>query len=234
MSEYLNQDYSKFYKEIGRSSRSPFKIAGDIEINFRKHHKSLYAIALISSKLNTVVKEENKLIFIVEIISDLLTVTKLAVLGFENPSLIILRRAIENFYNHIYYTDHSIEYEFLNLGKNEYTPIDKLKNYFDNHPNFVGSEDPLLKEYNQLLFNEYQKLCKIVHSKGKESMNLAKCLKELVEDFEINELLETLIDIELFLFYLLYKFHRDLKFTATEKGIITSLVPANKRAHLNE
>lgn len=234
MSEYLNQDYIKFSKEISKVAKVSYKIAGSVETNFKKHHKSVYSIALISAKLSNSVKGENKLVFLAEIISDLLTATKLSFLGFETPALIVLRRAIENFYNHIYYTDHPVEYEHLNLGKNEYTPIDKLKLYFDTHPTFIGSDDTNLKEYNQSLFNEYQRLCKVVHSKGKDAMNLAKCLKDLTDDFDINDLLKSVINIELFIVYLSYKFHKDLKFTATEKAILTSLVPANKRSHFNE
>jgi hypothetical protein len=234
MSEYLNQDYLKFSKEISKAAKASFKITGSVETNFKKHHKSVYTIALISTKLINSVKEENKLIFLAEIISDFLTVTKLSFLGFETPALIVLRRAIENFYNHIYYTDHPVEYEYLNLGKNEYTPIEKLKLYFDTHPTFTGNEDSTLKEYNQSLFNEYQQLCKVVHSKGKDAMNLAKCLKDLTDDFDINDFLKSVINIELFIAYLCYKFHKDLKFTATEKAILISIVPANKRGHLNE
>lgn len=234
MSEYLNQDYIKFSKEITKAVKTSFKITGSIESNFRKHHKSVYSIALISAKLTGGVADENKFVFLAEIISDLLTVTKLSFLGFETPGLIVLRRAIENFYNHIYYFDHIVEYTHLNLGKNEYTPIDKLKLYFDSHPRFIDNHDPNLKEYNQLLFNEYQHLCKVVHSKGKDAMNLAKCLGDLTSEFDINGLLKTVINIELFIVYLLYKFHKELKFTATEKALLTSIVPANKRSHFHE
>lgn len=234
MSEYLNQDYEKFLKEIVKSSKSLFKIDSTLESNFKKHHKSVYVIALILTKLKQEEKGENKLIFLAEILSDLLTISKLSFLGFESPSLIVLRRATENFYNHIFYSDHPVEYEHLNLGKNEYTPIDKLKLYFDTHPVFNGSADPVLKEFNQSLFNEYQQLCRVVHSKGKDAMNLSKCLKDLTDEFDMNSFLLNVINIELFLVYMLYKFHKSLKFTATEKSIITAIIPTNKRVYLNE
>jgi len=233
MSKYLDQDYKKFTKEIGKSSKPLFKIEGNVEPIFRKHHKSVYCIALILTKLETKSLPDNKTVFLAEIVSDLLIVSKLSFLGFESSALILLRRIIENFYNHIYYSDHPIEYEHLNLGKNDYTPIDKLKLYFETHPVFFGTEDVNLKEFNQLLFNEYQQLCKIVHSKGKESLNLAKCLKDLTENYEIDQLLKQTINIELYIVYLSYKFHKDLQFTATEKEIITSIVPLNKRVYLN-
>lgn len=234
MSEYLKQDYAKFSKEIVKSTKALFKIDGDLEINFKKHHKSIYAIALILTKLNNNVQEENKKVFFAEILSDLLIVSKLSFLGFETPSLIILRRIIENFYNHVYYTDHPVEYAHLNNGKNEYTPIDKLKLYFDTHPRFIDCNDPNLKELNSSLFNEYHQLCKVVHSKGIDSMNLSKNLKDLRDTFEINDLLKLTINIELFIIYLAYKFHKELQFTATEKALLISIIPSNKRNHFTE
>ncbi len=230
----LDDDYLKFKKEIGKSIGLLFKIESDVESVFKKHHKSTYVIALILTKLKKNVNEENKLIFLAEILSDILTITKLSFAGFETPSLIILRRLIENFYNHIYYFDHPIEYAHLNAGKNEYTPIEKLKLYFDTHPVFFDQNDATLKEYNQLLFNEYQQLCKVVHSKGRDSMNLANCLKDLRHEFEIKDFLKQVINIELYIIYLVYKFHKELAFTATEKNIVTGIVPTNKRNRLTE
>jgi hypothetical protein len=234
MSEYLKQDYSRFSKEIKKSAKPLFKIDAAIEANFKKYHKSIYSIALILSKITKEHQEENKVVYFAEILSDFLTITKLSFLGFETPALIVLRRIIENFYNHVYYSDHPVEYEHLNNGKNEYTPIDKLRQYFDTHPKFLGNEDNNLKEFNSSLFREYQELCKVVHSKGKDSMNLAKSLKDLIEPFEINDLLILSTNIQLFIVYLSYKFHRNLKFTATEKGLITSIIPVSKRTHFNE
>ena len=233
MSENLNQDYLRFSKEITKSSKSIFKIQGTILTIFKKHHKSIYSIALIISKLKKEISVDNQLVFLAEILSDLLIVTRLAFLGFESCALIVLRRIIENFYNHIYYTDHSIEFQHLNLGKNEYTPIEKLKTYFDTHPNFSQIEDPNLKDFNGLLFKEYQQLCKVVHSKGIDALNLAECLKDLTEVFDLEAFLKLTINIELYIVYLSYKFHKNIKFTATEKGVITSIIPTNKRNYLN-
>ena len=230
----LEKDYLKFKKEIEKSVKRLFKIESGVETSFKKHHKSTYAIALILTKLESIVKEENKLIFLAEILSDVLTLTKLSFIGFETPSQIILRRLIENFYNHIYYFDHSIEYAHLNAGRNEYFPMEKLKLYFDSHPVFFDRTDPTIKEYNSNLFKEYQELCKVVHSKGKDSMNLAKCLKDLRQEFDITELLNKVNNIELYIVYLLYKFHMELKYTATEKNLIVGIVPIGKRSHLTE
>ena len=234
MSRYLGDDYIRFKKEIIKSSATLFKIENNFEVLFKKHHKSTYCIALILTKLKNKFQEENKLIFLTEILSDFLTISKLSFLGFETPSLIILRRIIENFYNRIYYFDHYIEYEHLNLGRNEYFPIDKLKKYFETHPVFFESEDDVLKEYNDLLFNNYHQLCKVVHSKGKDSMNLASCLKDIRQSFDIDALFEQFTNIEQYIIYLIYKFHKELKFTQTEKNIIISVIPSNKRNLLNE
>lgn len=234
MSTQIDNDYIKFKKEIVKSNRPLYKIEGNFEPIFKKHHKSTYTIALILTKLKKSNVGENKIIFLAEILSDLLTISKISIVGFETPSLIILRRLIENFYNHIYYFDHQIEYAHLNAGRNEYTPIEKLKLYFDSHPVFFNRKDPAIKEYNQLLFNEYQELCKVAHSKGKDAMNLAKCLKDLRQEFEIKDFFKRIINIELYIIYLIYKFHNELIFTAKERNLIIVIIPANKRNHLTE
>ena len=59
-------------------------------------------------------------------------------------------------------------------------------------------------------------------------------LKDLRKEFDIKSFLKQVTTIELHLIYLSYKFHKELRFTESEKSIITSVVPSNKRAHLNE
>lgn len=234
MSKNLAEDFIRFKSEVQKGVKRNQEIEGVVEPNFKKLHKGTYCIALISKKLSDIHKDENKVVFASEILSDLLTISKLSILGFEMPSLIVLRRLIENFYNHVYYFDHKIEYEHLNAGRNEYTPMDKLKLYFDTHPKFFESPDATLKEYNSQLFNEYHQLCKAVHTKGIDSMNLAKNLNELRQVIPLDEFFNRINKILLCLIYSLYKFHRELKFTDTEKGIIIALVPANKRAGLHD
>src|SRR5437870_3369454 len=141
MSANLQGDYSRFKKEIEKTNKVLFKIDAAIEPVFKKNHKSIYVLALLLAKLKDKEKEENKIAFFAEILSDFLTITKLAFNGFEIPSLILLRRIIENFYNHIYYSDHLVEYLHLNRGRNEYTPIEELKLYFESHPTFFDSKD---------------------------------------------------------------------------------------------
>lgn len=233
MSENVNKDFLRFEKDIKKSLTCFFELDSAITNELEKYHKNTYIIALILEKLKSIYKEENKIIFYAELLSDLLACSRLSLLGLENVSLMILRRAIENFYNHIYFIHHPIEYEHLNAGRNEYTPIMKLKEYLEGHPVFFSSEDTTIKEYNDRLFKEYHELCKVVHSKGRESMNLANCLKQLVNDFDIKEFLNRVSNIELLIVYLTYKFHKEIKFTAVEKSLIVSAVPSNKRGLLN-
>lgn len=234
MSKNLADDYSRFRAEIPKSTSSPFKDLAKFESSLKKQHKSIYCIALILTKVESQHTDRNKVDYLAEILSDCLTATKLSFLGFESSSLIVMRRAIENFYNHVFYFDHPIEYEHLNLGRNEYTPIDKLKLYFDTHPIFKDVEKHPIIDYNQMLFNEYQQLCKVVHAKGQDSMNLSKNLKDLKQDFDIKPVLELFTRIEVYIVYLLFRFHRSIKFTHAEISIITSVVPIEKRSSLTE
>lgn len=234
MSNSLQKDYDNFKTEIIKSTKVLFNIDRSIEPVFKKHHKSLYVIALIFIKLKRMNSDENRISFFAEIQSDILSITKLAYLGFEIPALILLRRVIENFYNHIYYTDHRIEYFHLNNGKNEYTPMNDLKNYLDSHPIFSKNQDTTIKEYNHSLYQVYQELCKVVHTKGIDSMNLSKNLKEITNVFDIKAFLNHLISIELYIIYITFKFHQSLSFTPIEKGIIIEIIPRSKRVKFTE
>lgn len=234
MSKNLAEDYNRFRTEIPKSTRSPFKDISKFEGSLKGQHKSIYCLALILTKVESQYSDGNKIDYLAEILSDCLIATKLLFLGFESSSLIVMRRAIENFYNHVFYFDHPIEYEHLNLGKNEYTPIDKLKLYFETHPIFKNVERQPITDYDQMLFNEYQQLCRVVHAKGLESMNLSKNLKDLKRDFDIKPLLELFVRIEVYIVYLLFRFHRSIKFTPAEISIIISAIPAEKRSSLTE
>lgn len=234
MADNIKIDYSGFKKEFEKLTKNKFKIDKSLELSFVKNHHAIYVISLILTKLIKNESNENRVIFLTEILSDLLTSTKLAFLGFEIPALVLLRRAIENFYNHTYYFDHSIEYYHLNNGKNEYTPIQELKIYFESHPIFIEHKDELIKEYNTMLFNEYHQLCRVVHTKGADFMNLAICLNDLRNDFGIEEFIKRMINIEIYIIYLIYKFHRNLKYTAIEKKYISDRIPKAKLDHLHQ
>jgi len=234
MATNIENDFLRFKKEIEQPALPFFKIDATIDTLFKKNHNSIYVIALILTKLEKAVKQENKVIFLVEILSDLLSLTKLSFIGFETASLIILRRVIENFYNHIYYFDHPVEYDHLNSGKNEYTPMKELKSYFETHPIFFKSMDKTIKEFNDILFQEYHLLCKVVHSKGRDSMNLSKSLQDLNKIFSMESFLQKAIKVELYIIYLSYKFHRNLKFTPTENDLIVEIIPKNKRNNFSD
>src|SRR3990170_1526738 len=229
----LENDYKNFCREINRTTKNSFKIE-ESNKSFKRNHAGIYIFSLILNKLYNTTKDEHKLIFFIETLSDLLTSTKLSCLGFETSAAIILRRSIENFYSHFFYIDHPIEYYHLNSEKNEYTPIEELKKYFEAHPIFIKNKDDFVKIFNDSLFNEYHQLCRIVHSKGKNFMNLAMSLSNLKRPFDLNIFISKMINIEICFIYLSYKFYRELKFSPMEKQIITDFIPKNKREKLHE
>ena len=193
----------------------------------------MYTLALIQFKVSEVHKEEvHKFIFLKEIQSDLLMFISLLFQGFKNSALIHKRKIIENFYNHVFYFDHKIEFEKLNNGKNEYTPILSLKEYLNTYPRI--KKDKNIKEFNEHIFNEYSELNKVVHSKGIDFMSLCNNLKEIKKEIDFKTAFENISELTYRMIYILFRFHHDFDLTNTEKNIISNSVNKKYRKELFE
>jgi len=231
-SDNLDSDFANFQKAILKTNKFKFSVTPEVKPHFKKYHRLTYVMALLENKLEEKFKEENKFLFINEILSDLLSNASLTFIGFYYSSQILLRRFIENFYNHVYYFEHPVEYEFLNLGRNDYTPMIELKNYFEAHPIIKSLSDPNIKLSNNSIFLHYQELCKTVHTKGEDFMGLAKNILEIKPDFNIVSHLEALNKTLSCIIYLLFKFHSDITFTHVEIDLIAKSFPRNMRQQL--
>ena len=231
-SENLDKDFTKFQDKLLQSCELSFKIDAINKPFLKKYHKLTYVIALFESKLEDKWTEDNKFLFLNELLSDLLSNCSLTFIGFYHSSLIITRRLIENFYNHVFYFDHPVEFELLNLGRNEYTPILDLKSYFESYPLIKALEDKEIKNFNDQLFHHYQELCRTVHTKGETFMGLAKNLEEIKPVFDLAKHLNNVNVSIQSIVYLLYKFHRDLSFSNVENNLISSVFPKNLRSKL--
>lgn len=231
-SKNIEKDFEAFQKSLVKTNIFKFAITPLNEPSFNKYHRLSYVIALIESKLENQWREENKYLFVNEILSDLLVNSSLCLIGFYSSSKILTRRIIENFYNHIYYYDHPIEYVQLNMGKNEYTSFNELKNYYESHPIFKIQPDKFIKIQNDHLYACYQELCKTVHTKGELFMGLAKNLDEIKPEYDLVEHLTYTNNILISVIYLMFKFHRDVTFTPTETDLVAKSIPKNMRSDL--
>lgn len=230
-SKSIESDLDDFLKAIFETNKYQFKIE-DTKGHVKKYHRHTYVIALIETKLETLHAGTHRYIFLNEMLSDLLSVISLAFLGFYQPAEIITRRIIENFYNHIFYYDHKIEFQLLNSGKNDYLPMSDLKNYLSSHPVFKSIDDSNVKIYNDEIFRHYQELCKFVHSKGEGFMGLAKNLEDTKTDFDIKLLLQQIVTSLQGAIYLLYKFHDEIEYTRVELDLIAKTFNKNIRGSL--
>lgn len=231
-SENLDVDFTNFQKALLKTNKFQFKITEQTKPALKRFHRLTYVLALLGFKLEQKWSEENRYLFLNEILSDLLSNSSLCFLGFYYSSQIITRRLIENFYNHIYYFEHPVEFELLNLGRNDYSPIIDLKKYFESHPIIKPLIDQNIKNFNDQLFQHYQELCRTVHTKGEDFMGLAKNLEEIKLEFDLKQHFELINKSLLSMIYLLYKFHLDLTFTNTEKDLISKSFAKNLRGEL--
>ncbi len=231
-SENLDIDFDNFQLALLKTNEFKFEIDEKIKPLLKKYHRFTYALALIHNKLEDNCQDENKFLFVNEILSDLLANTSLCFLGFYNSSQIIFRRLLENFYNHVYYFEHPVEFELLNLGRNDYTPIIELKTYYENHPIIKGLVDKNIKIFNDQIFQHYQELCRTVHTKGESFMGLAKNLEEIKLDFDLHSNIDQSNKSIQSIIYLLFKFHRDLTFSNVERDLIAKSFPKNLRRNL--
>ncbi|MEM6318232.1 MAG: hypothetical protein AAF960_11225 [Bacteroidota bacterium] len=232
-SENLKNDYTDFKAEIFKTNR--FVVSRDFAdtTNFKKFHHLIYAIALIHTKCQqNWPKSPNRHAYIGEIRSDALAFSCIVLQGYKQSGMILLRRIIENFYNQVYFFEHPVEFELLNLGKNEYTPLNGLKNYLQSHPVFI-ERSSFVKDYNESIYKNYQFLCKTVHTKGISFMGLAKNLKELKRNSEVERNFKIASIILEAIIFILYKFHCDLSYSNSEKMLISKLIPKEKRSALH-
>ncbi len=233
-SEKRQIDFEKFKEEVTSlyTISTPDKSICDLP-EFKKLHSLIYSVALIQIKVS---KDETliyKSVFLREIQSDLLLLLTHSIFGFYNTTMIIYRRVIENFYNHVFYYNHEIEFIHLNNGRNEYTPIIELKNYLTTYP-FLSGSDKLIKDYNDYIFSEYTELNKFVHAKGINFMGLAKSLKELKKEINHKETFNQINETVYRMIYILYKFHSTIKLKPVELKLVTDCIPKDKRTSLTE
>lgn len=232
-SEKLDEDYKAFAIDLFKTNDFIFKLSEKNTSQFKKFHRLTYALALVNLKLEENYKDYNKHLFVSEIISDLLSSLSLTFLGFNLAANVLLRRITENFYNHIYYFDHPVEFQNLNQGKNEYIPLIDLKKYFETYPFLKFKEDPLLKKYNDQIFNSYQELCRFVHTKGYDFMGLAKNIMEIKsKDTDVIDQLNKFNQVSSGILYCIFKFHRNLQYNHFEKDIIAKSFTKSERSSL--
>jgi hypothetical protein len=235
-SENLSRDYQNFEGALFAPKSNKYTLSREFKPQLKKYHTLTYIIALFAHKLQEKwVEDFHKYLFVSEIRSDLLSNSEISILGYYNSSKILSRRFIENFFNHVYFFDHPVEYELLNQGRNEYTPLIELKQYFLNHPVIKAqlNLDSNIKIYSENLINNYHELCKHVHTKGVDFMDLATNLTETRPEIDIIKHFEFANGAASDMIYLLYKFHQDISFTPVEKSILSKAFPRDVRRSLN-
>ena len=115
--------------------------------------------ASILSKSVPAQRLENKRIFLREFSSDAVHVMHTLLVGDVRGGRFYLRSSVENFWRHVYFKDHPVEYRWLNFDAKFYTSLDSLRDYCSR----TDEIDVSLHESVGRISSGYQKLSRFVH-----------------------------------------------------------------------
>ena len=134
---------------------------------FRAVHKFGFVAAIVSKSI-PVQGLEHKRIFLREFASDAIHLMHVLLVGDIRGGHFYLRSAVENFWRHVYFKDHPVEYRWINSNAQYYTSIEDLRNYCSK----TDEIDTRLGKSLERIATGYQKLSRFVHSSKVPSLQL--------------------------------------------------------------
>lgn len=105
-------------------------------------------------------RPEHQRIFLEEMASDSVHLLHVLMVGDARAAHFYMRSVVENFWRHIYYKDHAIEYAWLHQRSGYFITIDALRDYCKYLPISAGS----LRNRVANLSNYFSSLSRTVHS----------------------------------------------------------------------
>jgi len=166
------KELETFFKD---HSVYPISQGSELDAAFKRAHKAVYGLCIWPQEFAK--SPIHQRVFLEELRSDVLQSIQMALVGFRKPVALLLRSAIEDILRHLYYFDHHIEFEKLELSSSCYEKIGDLWQYAKKHPRLakVFAESNAI----ELLENEYAVFSRFVHSSSTDYMNLTKSLSEI-------------------------------------------------------
>lgn len=175
-------------------------------------------------------KLKNRYIFLWEISSDALQILPQSLMGYSKTTKLLIRGIIENTLRHIYYYDHPVEYQRLNLEKKWYLSINQLFDYLKQHPILYETE----KRFDAIsrLNNLYSELSNYVHGSKVKHLEMKPGLESIKPNLSnlqtIRRLIKRCVESTNFLIAI---HHKNIfsKLQLDAKQIITLTMPQTAR-----
>jgi hypothetical protein len=144
-----------------------------LRTEFKAIHRFACGLSLLSQQLSA--EPEHARIFLGECASDSVHVLHSLLCGDRRGSEFYLRSLLENIWRHIYYRDHSVEYEWLHTRAGYYLGFDDLRDY----ARHLALLQPVLASLDALK-TEYTMLSRMVHSSTAPTLLLHQKLNQIV------------------------------------------------------
>jgi hypothetical protein len=114
-------------------------------------------------------------VFLHELRSDAIQSIPIVLGGYKKATALLLRGLVENTLRYIYYSNHPVEYTWLNSG--HYMQIKDLIDYAKKDPRFSSSERA--RESLDELWSTYTDISKYVHAQATKHMELVRAMEEI-------------------------------------------------------
>ena len=196
---------------------------------FRRVHGFAFSLGLWLSKVEEDKNPAN--IYLYEIRSDAIQLLPAIVLGNRRSLRLYERAHIEDILRYIFYHDHPIEHQLLQLEPKSYANLDVLFSWVKRHPLFrsdLGSLEPCL----DFLHSTYAELSRSVHTTTNNELELSSAVTLLHSPIEAATLelvkLQTIFESVTFL---LSRFQKEiyLRFDLNERALVSQFLSKSQK-----
>jgi hypothetical protein len=134
----VSADFKSVVEFLTRSGAIGKPSHANLTSNARKVHAATYSLILWRFRLGRLPFRGR--VFVDEIASDALQILPQMTMGYGKTVTLLARGIIENAFRHIYFMDHPVEFERMNLDKKWFMPMKELFEYTRLLPPFTETE----------------------------------------------------------------------------------------------
>lgn len=209
---------------------------GDLAVSFNAqwlgHYRSIHKLSfsLIWWKFRIQAKSVHRKVYVSEMASDALQILPMVSVGYFKAACLLCRGVIENCLRHIYFSDHPVEFQRLNMEKEWYVSVRQLFDYLAEHPQLSHLRDSY-DAYADLK-STYSDLSTVVHGTKLQHMQLHAGLMQIKPSINQAKLIEQhLKKVSQAVNFLFVAYHTTVfrRRTLDDREIILSVLPSSAK-----